>query len=181
VRSLKDRVLCLLRSSLQNLRVFVLRDRAAGQLEEYGGKDSRFLIEWVFLPVTRSVKPRDLARRLIRWQRMQHRQHERCPNPSTDPDDGAIAVPQSERAPRCAYFQQIADLHLTVKERTGSAVHLTFDTYGKLIQRAAWKEGALHTTLFEPFEILRRSNQDSNRKEKEIGGSGSGSGIWLLR
>lgn len=36
VGSLKDRVLCMLRLSLQNLGVFVLRDRTAGQLEEYG-------------------------------------------------------------------------------------------------------------------------------------------------
>ena len=50
-----------------------------------------------------------------------------------------------------------------------------------LIQRAAWKEGALHTKLFEPFEILRRSNQESNRKEKELGGTGRDFGIWLLR
>ena len=48
-----------------------------------------------------------------------------------------------------------------------------------LIQRAAWQDGALHTTLFEPFEILRHSNQASISKEKEIGGSGSDFGIWL--
>jgi hypothetical protein len=50
-----------------------------------------------------------------------------------------------------------------------------------LIQRAAWKAGALHTKLFEPFEILRHSNQESNRKEKELGGTGRDFGIWLLR
>ena len=48
-----------------------------------------------------------------------------------------------------------------------------------LIQRAAWKDGALHTKLFEPFEILRHSNQESNRKEKELGGTGRDFGIWL--
>jgi hypothetical protein len=50
-----------------------------------------------------------------------------------------------------------------------------------LIQRAAWKDGELHTKLFEPFEILRHSNQESNRKEKELGGAGRDFGIWLLR
>jgi site-specific DNA recombinase len=50
-----------------------------------------------------------------------------------------------------------------------------------LIQRAAWKDGELHTKLFEPFEILRHSNQESNRKEKELGGTGRDFGIWLLR
>jgi DNA invertase Pin-like site-specific DNA recombinase len=50
-----------------------------------------------------------------------------------------------------------------------------------LIQRAAWKDGELHTNLFEPFEILRHSNQESNRKEKELSGTGRDFGIWLLR
>jgi site-specific DNA recombinase len=50
-----------------------------------------------------------------------------------------------------------------------------------LIQRAAWKEGALQTKLFEPFEILRHSNQESIRKEKELAGTGRDLGIWLLR
>ena len=50
-----------------------------------------------------------------------------------------------------------------------------------LIQRAAWREGALHTKLFEPFEILRHSNQESIRKEKELGGAGHDFKIWLIR
>src|ERR1017187_6808829 len=37
----------------------------------------------------------------------------------------------------------------------------------------------LRTTLFEPFEILRRSNQESYRKEKEIAGSGRDLENWL--
>jgi hypothetical protein len=48
-----------------------------------------------------------------------------------------------------------------------------------VVERAAWKDGALRTTLFEPFEILRHSNQESYRKEKENGGSGRDLGIWL--
>jgi hypothetical protein len=35
--------------------------------------------------------------------------------------------------------------------------------------------------LFEPFEVLRRSNQESYRKEREKAGSGRELGIWLLR
>jgi hypothetical protein len=50
-----------------------------------------------------------------------------------------------------------------------------------VIEKAAWKDGLLRTTLFEPFEILRHSNQESSRKEKENGGSGCDLGIWLLR
>jgi hypothetical protein len=46
-------------------------------------------------------------------------------------------------------------------------------------EKAAWQDGALRTTLFEPFEILRHSNQESNRKEKENGGSGRDMEIWL--
>jgi site-specific DNA recombinase len=50
-----------------------------------------------------------------------------------------------------------------------------------LIEKAAWQAGALRTTLFEPFENLRHSNQESRRKEKENGGSGRDLQIWLLR
>lgn len=41
-----------------------------------------------------------------------------------------------------------------------------------VIEKAAWQDGALRTTLFELFEILRHSNQESHRKEKQIAGSG---------
>ena len=49
------------------------------------------------------------------------------------------------------------------------------DSTGRLEGR-----GVTHK-LFEPFEILRHSNQESNRKEKELGGTGRDFGIWLLR
>jgi DNA invertase Pin-like site-specific DNA recombinase len=48
-----------------------------------------------------------------------------------------------------------------------------------LIREAAWKEGKLWTTLFEPFEVLRHSNQESSRKERELSGAGRKSKIWL--
>jgi site-specific DNA recombinase len=41
-----------------------------------------------------------------------------------------------------------------------------------VVEKAAWKDGALQTNLFEPFEILRHSNRESYRKEKEKAGSG---------
>ena len=44
-----------------------------------------------------------------------------------------------------------------------------------------WQDGGLRTTLFEPFEVLRHSNQESYRKEKENGGSGRDLKIWLLQ
>ena len=50
-----------------------------------------------------------------------------------------------------------------------------------VVEKAAWQDGALLTTLFEPFQILRHSNQESYRKEEENGGSGRDLGIWLLR
>lgn len=50
-----------------------------------------------------------------------------------------------------------------------------------LIKNAAWQEGKLRTTLFEPFELLRHSNRESHRKEREMTGSGRDLGIWLLR
>jgi site-specific DNA recombinase len=50
-----------------------------------------------------------------------------------------------------------------------------------VVEKAAWQDGGLRTALFEPFEILRQSNQESYRKEKENGGSGRDLEIWLLR
>ena len=50
-----------------------------------------------------------------------------------------------------------------------------------VVEKAAWKDGALQTALFEPFEILRHSNRESYRKEKEKAGSGRELGIWLSR
>ena len=50
-----------------------------------------------------------------------------------------------------------------------------------VVEKAAWQDSALRTTLFEPFEILRHSNRESNRKEKEIAGSGRDFEIWLPR
>jgi site-specific DNA recombinase len=50
-----------------------------------------------------------------------------------------------------------------------------------VVEKAAWKNGALQTALFEPFEILRHSNQESSRKEKENRGSGRDLAVWLLR
>jgi site-specific DNA recombinase len=47
-----------------------------------------------------------------------------------------------------------------------------------VIEKAAWQDDALRTTLFEPFEILRHSNQESYRKENN-GESGRDLGIWL--
>jgi hypothetical protein len=48
-----------------------------------------------------------------------------------------------------------------------------------VVEKAAWQDGELRTSLFEPFEILRHSNQESYRKEKEKAGSGRELGIWL--
>ncbi len=50
-----------------------------------------------------------------------------------------------------------------------------------VIEKAAWKDGGLRMTLFEPFEILRHSDQESYTKEKEKGGSGRDLEVWLLR
>src|SRR5262249_26877872 len=50
-----------------------------------------------------------------------------------------------------------------------------------VVDKAAWQNGALQTTLFEPFEILRHSNRESLRKENENLGSSRASKIWLLR
>ena len=49
-----------------------------------------------------------------------------------------------------------------------------------VVEKAAWQDGASRTTLFEPFEILRHSNQESYRKEKDKTRSGRELEIWLL-
>jgi hypothetical protein len=48
-----------------------------------------------------------------------------------------------------------------------------------VVKMASWKDGILQRCLFEPFEILRHSNWESSRKEKENDGSGRDSGVWL--
>ena len=50
-----------------------------------------------------------------------------------------------------------------------------------VVEKAAWQNGALQTKLFEPFEVLRHSNQESIRKQRENGGSGGDLENWLLR
>ncbi len=50
---------------------------------------------------------------------------------------------------------------------------------GTVVEKATWQDRELRTTLFEPFEILRRSNSESNRKQKENGGSVADIEIWL--
>jgi site-specific DNA recombinase len=48
-----------------------------------------------------------------------------------------------------------------------------------LVKKAEWRDGKLRATLFEPFEVLRHSNQESQRKERDLAGSGRDSEIWL--
>ena len=48
-----------------------------------------------------------------------------------------------------------------------------------MIESATWRDGALRTTLFEPFEILRHSNHESRRKENENCGAGRDLEVWL--
>jgi hypothetical protein len=52
---------------------------------------------------------------------------------------------------------------------------------GTVVEKATWRDRELRTTLFEPFEILRRSNSESNRKQKENGGSMTEMEVWLPR
>jgi hypothetical protein len=50
-----------------------------------------------------------------------------------------------------------------------------------VVEEATWPDGALRTTLFEPFEILRHSNREPCRKEKRNAGSGRDLEVWLPR
>jgi hypothetical protein len=48
-----------------------------------------------------------------------------------------------------------------------------------MLKEAQWKEGRLHTTLLEPFELLRRSNHASSNGINGKGGAGAAFEIWL--
>jgi site-specific DNA recombinase len=50
-----------------------------------------------------------------------------------------------------------------------------------LIKDVDWKDGALRATLLEPFDVLRHSNSESLRKEKELKGSMTDTEVWLPR
>jgi site-specific DNA recombinase len=50
-----------------------------------------------------------------------------------------------------------------------------------VVEKATWQHRTLQTTLFEPFEVLRHSNRESCRKEKENAGSGRDLEVWLPR
>ena len=50
-----------------------------------------------------------------------------------------------------------------------------------VVEKSTWQDATLRTALFEPFEILRRSNRETYRKEKEHRGSGCDLEVWLLR
>jgi DNA invertase Pin-like site-specific DNA recombinase len=50
-----------------------------------------------------------------------------------------------------------------------------------MIKGAKWKDGTLHTTLLEPFELLRRSNHASANGINGKGGPERVFEIWLLR
>jgi DNA invertase Pin-like site-specific DNA recombinase len=50
-----------------------------------------------------------------------------------------------------------------------------------MLKEAQWKEGRLHTTLLEPFELLRCSNHASSNGINGKGGAGTVFEIWLLR
>lgn len=49
------------------------------------------------------------------------------------------------------------------------------------IRTATWQDGELRTTLLEPFELLRRSNQSNTNGNNGIGGNGLDFRNWLLR
>lgn len=50
-----------------------------------------------------------------------------------------------------------------------------------VLKEAAWKDGRLHATLLEPFELLRRSNRDNGNEISGNRGAGRPFEIWLPR
>ncbi len=49
----------------------------------------------------------------------------------------------------------------------------------QLVKNATWKDGRLRTTLLEPFELLRHSNQQTDNGTSGIGGPQQEIAIWL--
>ena len=47
-----------------------------------------------------------------------------------------------------------------------------------VVQEASWKGGELRTSLSEPFEVLRLSNQANNNVSSGFGGERIEFGIW---
>lgn len=85
----------------------------------------------------------------------------------------AAPVPVDEAIDMMAFMSRASELFL--KQPASEKRRLL----QVVIEKAAWKDSQLQTTLFEPFEILRHSNQESCRKENENSGSGCDSKIWL--
>lgn len=50
-----------------------------------------------------------------------------------------------------------------------------------VLEKARWKAGTLEISLFEPFEILRHSNQESYRKDNGNAAPSRELEIWLPR
>ena len=48
-----------------------------------------------------------------------------------------------------------------------------------ILKEATWKDGMLQATLLEPYEQLRRSNQQTTKGMSGIGGLERDFAIWL--
>ena len=99
--------------------------------------------------------------------------------------DGLIQKIQQIQKAAPAPIDQAVDMLRLTSQASELFLQQSADEQRRLLQtvveNATWRDGALRTTLFEPFEILRHSNQESYRKESEKSGSGRDLKIWLLR
>jgi site-specific DNA recombinase len=87
----------------------------------------------------------------------------------------AALAPIDQAIDRLRLTSRASELFL---QQSGSEQRRLLQT---IVEKSTWKEGALQTALFEPFEILRHSNHESHRKENETLGSGRDLEIWLRK
>jgi DNA invertase Pin-like site-specific DNA recombinase len=96
-------------------------------------------------------------------------------------DDLQRRIQDIEKTTPAPIDQAIDMLHLTSRasqlflQQPASEQRRLLQT---VVEKASWKDASLQIALFEPFENLRHSNQESSRKEREKTGSGRELGIW---
>lgn len=117
----------------------------------------------VYGRITQEFFDRQAANLRMEQERLQ-RKIQDIPQATPAPVDQAIVLRLTSRASELFLQQPAAEQHRFLQS---------------VVEKAAWKDGALLTNLFEPFEILRHSNRESYRKEKEKAGSGRALEIWL--
>ena len=183
----------------------ILTDAFANILQELVIPQS--VLEWLGDTVLESDRTEQAAReQTIKRLRGQHDQIEsRIETMYMDKLDGRISqeffdrTSAAKRDEQRALLQKIQEIQTAAPTPINQAVDILRLTsraselflqqaaaeqrrlLGVVLKNAAWRDGELRTSLFEPFEILRHSNRESHRQYEDNPGSGRDIEIWLLR